>query len=154
MDSKGIINVELLFCTLIIILLLIVNLPMIEQNINSNLEIDEDIECRSLLNHVANSINEVNSKEYGFNKKIKLAESINDNYYSILINNNEVIVESNNKKGKSNINPIRLVDQNNKTIDSIQLYNGRTYLIKKTLINDNKTHISNQSSILIMQVSN
>jgi hypothetical protein len=127
---------------------------MIEQNINSNLEIDEDIECRSLLNHVANSINEVNSKEYGFNKKIKLAESINDNYYSILINNNEVIVESNNKKGKSNINPIRLVDQNNKTIDSIQLYNGRTYLIKKTLINDNKTHISNQSSILIMQVSN
>ena len=154
MDSKGIINVELLFCTLIIILLLIVNLPMIEQNINSNLEIDEDIECRSLLNHFANSINEVNSKEYGFNKKIKLAESINDNYYSILINNNEVIVESNNKKGKSNINPIRLVDQNNKTIDSIQLYNGRTYLIKKTLINDNKTHISNQSSILIMQVSN
>ena len=154
MDSKGIINVELLFCTLIIILLLIVNLPMIEQNINSNLEIDEDIECRSLLNHVANSINEVNSKEYGFNKKIKLAESINDNYYSILINNNEVIVESNNKKGKSNINPIRLVDQNNKTIDSIQLYNGRTYLNKKTLINDNKTHISNQSSILIMQVSN
>ena len=127
---------------------------MIEQNINSNLEIDEDIECRSLLNHVANSINEVNSKEYGFNKKIKLAESINDNYYSILINNNEVIVESNNKKGKSNINPIRLVDQNNKTIDRIQLYNGRTYLIKKTLINDNKTHISNQSSILIMQVSN
>ena len=83
-----------------------------------------------------------------------MAESINDNYYYILINNNEVIVESNNKKGKSNINPIRLVDQNNKTIDSIQLYNGRTYLIKKTLINDNKTHISNQSSILIMQVSN
>ena len=71
MDSKGIINIELLFCTLIIILLLIVNLPMIEQNLNSNMEIDENSKARFLLNHVSDSINEVNSKEYGFNKKIR-----------------------------------------------------------------------------------
>ena len=43
MDSKGLVNIELLFCTLIIILLLIVNLHMIEKNINSNMEIDENI---------------------------------------------------------------------------------------------------------------
>ena len=154
MDSKGIVNIELLFCTLIIILLLIVFLPMIGQNINSNMEIDENSESRSLLNHIANSINEVNSKEYGFNKKIRLPESMNGNYYSILVKNHEVIVEFNNKKGKSNINPIRLVDKNNRTIESVQLHNGGTYLIKKTLINDNQTHIINQSSILIMPVAN
>lgn len=154
MDSKGIVNIELLFCTLIMILLLIVFLPMIGQNINSNMEIDENSESRSLLNHIANSINEVNSKEYGFNKKIRLPESMNGNYYSILVKNHEVIVEFNNKKGKSNINPIRLVDKNNRTIESVQLHNGGTYLIKKTLINDNQTHIINQSSILIMPVAN
>lgn len=154
MDSKGIINIELLFCTLIIILLLIINLPLIEQNLDSNFEIDENGEARFLLDHISNSINEVNSKEYGFNKKIRLPESINGNYYSILINNNEIIVEFNNKKGKSNINPIRLVDDNNRTVNSVQLYNGRTYLIKKTLISNNQTNTINQSSILIMQVGN
>ena len=154
MDSKGIINIELLFCTLIIILLLIINFPLIEQNLDSNMEIDDENEGRFLLNHIANSINEVNSKGYGFNTKIKLPQSINGNRYSILVNKNEVIIEFNNKKGKSNINPIKLVDTNNKTIDNVQLYNGRAYLIKKTLINNNHTNTINQSSILIRQVEN
>ena len=116
MDSKGIINLELLFCTLIIILILIINLPMINENLNSNMELNENSEGRLLLNHISDSINEVNSKEIGFNKKIILPKSINGNYYSILINNREVIIEFNNKKGKSDINPIKLVDNNNKTI--------------------------------------
>lgn len=152
MDSKGIINLELLFSTLIIILLLIINFPMIEENLNSNIEIEENNECRLLLNHIANSINEVNSRGYGFNKKIRLPESINENHYSIMVNNNEITVEFNNKKGKSQINPINLVDANNKTMDSVQLFKGRTYLIEKRLINDNKTHIINQSSIEIRQI--
>lgn len=154
MDSKGIINIELLFCTLIVILLLIANFPMIEQSLNSNKEIDEISEGRFLLNHIANSINEVNSKGYGFNKIIKLAQPINGKHYSISVNNNEVIVEFDNKKGKSSINPIKLVDANNKTIDNVKLYNGRTYLIKKALISNNQTNTINQSSILIRQVEN
>lgn len=152
MDSKGIINLELLFSTLIIILLLIINFPMIEENLNSNIEIEENNECRLLLNHIANSINEVNSRGYGFNKKIRLPESINENHYSIIVKNNEITVEFNNKKGKSKINPINLVDTSNKTMDSVQLFKGRTYLIEKRLINDNKTHIINQSSIEIRQI--
>ena len=153
MDSKGLMNIELLFCTLIIILLLIVTLPIIEENLNSNMEIEENSEGRLLLNHIANSINEVNSKQYGFEKKIRLSQSIDGNHYSILVNNHEAIIEFNNKKGKSHINPIRLVDDNNQTIDSVQLYNGRVYLIEKIVVNDNKTHIINQSSIKINQIS-
>lgn len=152
MDSKGIINLELLFCTLIIILFIIINFPMIEENLNSNIEIEENNECRLLLNHIANSINEVNSRGYGFNKKIRLPESINENHYSIIVKNNEIIIEFNNKKGRSQINPINLVDANNKTMDSVQLFKGRNYLIEKRLINDNKTHIINQSSIEIRQI--
>jgi uncharacterized protein (UPF0333 family) len=152
MDSKGIINLELLFCTLIIILFLIINFPMIEENLNSNIEIEENNECRLLLNHIANSINEVNSRGYGFNKKIRLPESINENHYSIIVKNNEIIIEFNNKKGRSQINPINLVDANNKTMDSVQLFKGRNYLIEKRLMNDNKTHIINQSSIEIRQI--
>ena len=153
MDSKGIINIELLFCTLILILLLIVNLPMIEKGLNSDIEIHENSEGRFLANHIADSINEVNSNEYGFRKKIKLPESIEGNFYKIIVTERETIVEFNNKKGKTVINPIKLIDTSNKSIERIELYNGRTYLIEKTLINDNKTDTINQSSILIRQIS-
>ena len=61
MDSKGIINIELLFCTLILILLLIVNLHMIEKGLSSDIEIHENSEGRFLASHIADSINEVNS---------------------------------------------------------------------------------------------
>ena len=154
MDSKGIINIELLFCTLIVILLLIVNLPMIENSLNSNIEIHENSKGRILANHIADSINEVNSNEYGFKKKIKLPESVDGKFYKVIVNERETIVEFNDKKGKSAINPIKLVDSSNKTIESMEMYNGRTYLIEKTLINDNKTDTINQSSILIRQVEN
>ena len=151
MDSKGIINIELLFCILILILLLIVNLPMIEKGLSSDIEIHENSEGRFLANHIADSINEVNSNEYGFRKKIKLPESIEGNFYKIIVTERETIVEFNNKKGKSVINPIKLIDTSNKSI--IELYNGRTYLIEKTLVNDNKTNTINQSSMLIRQIS-
>ena len=153
MDSKGIINIELLFCTLILILLLIVNLPMIEKGLNSDIEIHENSEGRFLASHIADSINEVNSNEYGFRKKIKLPESIEGNFYKIIVTERETIVEFNNKKGKSVINPIKLIDTSNKSIERIELYNGRTYLIEKTLNNDNKRNTINQSSILIRQIS-
>ena len=152
MDSKGIINIELLFCILILILLLIVNLPMIEKGLSSDIEIHENSEGRFLANHIADSINEVNSNEYGFRKKIKLPESIEGNFYKIIVTERETIVEFNNKKGKSVINPIKLIDTSNKSIERIELYNGRTYLIEKTLVNDNKTNTINQSSILIRQI--
>ena len=154
MDSKGIINIELLFCTLIVILLLIVNLPMVENSLNSNIEIHENSKARSLSNHIANSINEVNSNGYGFRKKIKLPESVDGKFYKVIVNERETIVEFNDKKGKSSINPIKLVDSSNKSIENIALYNGRTYLIEKTLVNDNHTDTINQSSILIRQVEN
>ena len=154
MDSKGIINIELLFCTLILILLVIVNLPMIEKGLSSDIEIHENSEGRFLANHIADSINEVNSNEYGFRKKIKLPESIEGNFYKIIVTERETIVEFNNKKGKTVINPIKLIDTSNKSIERIELYNGRTYLIEKTLVNDNKTNTINQSSILIRQIGN
>ena len=154
MDSKGIINIELLFCTLIVILLLIVNLPMVENSLNSNIEIHENSKARSLSNHIANSINEVNSNENGFRKKIKLPESVDGKFYKVIVNERETIVEFNDKKGKSPINPIKLVDSSNKSIENMELYNGRAYLIEKRLVNDNNTGTINQSSILIRQVEN
>ena len=75
-------------------------------------------------------------------------------FCKVIVNERETIVEFNDKKGKSAINPIKLVDSSNKTIENIELCNGRAYLIEKTLVNDNHTDTINQSSILIRQVEN
>ncbi len=153
MDSKGLINIELLFCTAIIIMILIICLPMLEHEIDVAKDIDENSQGRFLLDSISESINHVNSNNYGFIKKIRLPQALNGHYYTILINENEVILEFNNKKGKCKIEPINLVDSNNRTLNRIQLYSGGTYIIKKTLASNNESHINNQSSILIKQVS-
>ena len=152
MDSKGLINIELLFCFAIIIMILIINMPMLEHTIDTAKELEENSEGRFLVDSISNSVNQVNSNKYGFIKKIKLPQTIEGYSYTIFINNNEVILEFNNKKGRSKIQGINLVDMNNQSLERVQLHNGRTYLIKKALINNNESHIFNQSSILIKQI--
>ena len=152
MDSKGLINIELLFCIAIIIMIMIINFPFLLDALNTSNEIDENANGRLLLNSLSNSINQVNSNKIGFSKKVNLPRSLDGHYYTVLLHNNEIILEFNNKKAKSNIQSINIVDSNNKTLDNVQLFNGRTYIIKKTLISNNESHIINQSSILIRQV--
>ena len=152
MDSKGLINIELLFCTIIIIMILIINIPFLEHSLDSSKELNENSNGRILLERLSNSINQVNSNKIGYSKKIKLPQTINRYYYTVLIHNNEVILEFNNKKARSNIQQINIVDSENQSLDNVQLFNGRTYIIKKTLANNNQSNIINQSSILIRQV--
>ncbi len=153
MDSKGLINIELLFCTIIIIMILIINIPFLEHSLDSSKELNENSNGRILLESLSNSINQVNSNKIGYSKKIKLPQTINGHYYTVLIHNNEVILEFNNKKARSNIQQINIVDSENQSLDNVQLFNGRTYIIKKTLANNNQSNIINQSSILIRQVA-
>ena len=152
MDSKGLINIELLFCIAIIVLILIINFPVLEHELDSANEIDENSQGRFLLDSLSSSINQVNSNKNGFIKKIKLPPSIDGHYYTILLYSNEILLEFNNKKGKTKIQPIKLVDSNNETLSKVQLYSGGTYIIKKTSVNNNESRIFNQSSILIRQL--
>ena len=127
-------------------------MPLLDDNLNANIELNEEASARILLDNISGSINEVNSNSYGFIKRIDLMEKIANHSYKITVKSNEVNLEFNNKKGKTVINPIKLIDTSNKSIERIELYNGRTYLIEKTLVNDNKTNTINQSSILIRQI--
>ena len=152
MDSKGLINIELLFCTAIIIMILIIYLPILEHELDSANEIDENSQGRFLLNYLSSSIDQVNSNNHGFTKKIKLPQTIDGYYFTILVYENEILLEYNNKKGKTKIEKINLVDSNNETLSKVQLYNGGSYIIKKTLANNNESRIINQSSIEIKEV--
>ena len=81
-----------------------------------------------------------------------MPNNLTNNNYLIKLKKNEVILEFDNKKGKSNIIPINLVNSENQSIEEIKLYPDNTYLIKKLLINNNKTSQNNQSSIQIIKI--
>jgi len=149
MDSKGIINIEYVFCIIIGMFILISYIPYLEENIDNNKQTMENAETRFLLNEISSSINQVNSNNYEFSKRIDLPNKIENNSYQITIRSREIIIETNDKKGKENINPINLVNTNNESINEVKLYNGNSYILKKSLIEDNKTKLFNQSSIII-----
>ena len=148
MDSKGLLNIEYVFCIIIGILILITLMPLLDDNLNANIELNED-----LLDNISGSINEVNSNSYGFIKRIDLMEKIANHSYKITVKSNEVDLEFNNKKGKTQISPIKLVNANNESLDEIELYSGNSYSIEKVLVDDNQTKLVNQSSILIRQIT-
>lgn len=152
MDEKGQLNIEFLFCIIISIMILISIMPYLNQNIDSNLNTINNLEGRLLLNQISNDINQVNSNMYGFSKYIQLPDKIENNNYLLTIKTTEIILEYKNKKGKTNINPINLINTNNESLVEIKLYNGVKYKISKELSNNNQKNI-NQSSILINQVN-
>ena len=153
MDEKGQLNIEFLFCIIISIMILISTIPYLNQNIASNLNTANNLEGRLLLNQISNDINQVNSNMYGFSKYIQLPDKIENNSYLLTIKTTEIILEYKNKKGKTNINPINLINTNNESLVEIKLYNGAKYKISKELVNNNPKNIINQSSILISQVN-
>lgn len=151
MDSKGILNIEFVFTTIITILLLIAILPKIEENLESNNNIETHLNSRLLIDKIANEINQINANNYNYSKEIKLPHNIPHNKnYLVKLKKNEITIDLDNKKGKIDIIPINLVNTENQTIDEIILYPNNTYLIKKLLINKNKT---NQSSIQIIRIN-
>lgn len=153
MDSKGLLNIEYLFCIIIAILLLITLMPLIDENLNANFELNEEASARILLDNISNSINEVNSNSYGFIKIINLPEKISKHGYKATVKSNEINLEFNNKKGKTRIIPIKLVNVNNETLEETELFSGNSYSIEKVLVDDNQTKIINQSSILIRRIT-
>ena len=120
---------------------------------NENMELNEEASARILLDNISSSINEVNSNSYGFIKRIDLSEKITKHSYKITVKSNEINLEFNNKKGKEQISPIKLVNSNNETLNEIELYSGNSYSIEKVLVDDNQTKLVNQSSILIRPTS-
>ena len=128
MDSKGLLNIEYVFCIIIGILILITLMPLLDDNLNANIELNEEASARILLDNISGSINEVNSNSYGFIKRIDLMEKIANHSYKI-------------------------TNANNESLDKIELYSGNSYSIEKILVDDNQTKLFNQSSILIRPIT-
>ena len=84
-------------------------MPLLDDNLNANIELNEEASARILLDNISGSINEVNSNSYGFIKRIDLMEKIANHSYKITVKSNEVYLELNNKKGKYVLNNFNIL---------------------------------------------
>lgn len=137
MDSKGIATVDFLFTLFLTLIITISILNLIETNLSSVNSIEEDTNARMILEKISNSINQVNSNLPGNIQEINLPNNISTNSYIITIRSDSIILEFNNKKGRSVIFPITLVNFNMERINEVKLYSGENYKIKKFLDENN-----------------
>ena len=137
MDSKGIVTVDFLFTIFLTLIIAISALSLIETNLNSEKSIEEDVNGRIILEKVANSINEVSSNLEGNIQEVHLPNNISNYSYIITVKSNDIDLEFYNKKGKSAIFPVNLVDFNMEHLNEIKLYSGEDYKIKKSLDENN-----------------
>jgi len=140
MDSKGIATVDFLFTLFLTLIIAISSLNLIGTNLNTEYSIEEDTSARMILEKVTNSINQVNSNLPGNIQEIHLPPKISNYSYIITVKSTNIDLEFSNKKGKSAIFPVNLVDFNMNHINEVKLYCGENYKIKKS-VNENNRNV-------------
>jgi hypothetical protein len=140
-DTNGTISIEYLFLILLIIIISFSLLNLFQTIFESINDLEENIEGRTLLKRISSNINDINSLEDGYMKELILPNEINNNSYEIKLKSNEILLESNNKKGISITFPINLVNSQFQAINETKLYPGEKYIIKKVKDNNNISSI-------------
>lgn len=141
MDSRGIYTIDFLFSIFLTLTIGIIILNLIGNALEDQKTIEEDMGGRILIDNIANTINQVNSNNLGYMKKINIPDNISGKDFKITINYDEVVLELENKKADSALIPIRIVNINLEPIEEVKIYPGNSYKIKKLLDNDNLTVI-------------
>ncbi|MEA4957663.1 hypothetical protein SDC9_08625 [bioreactor metagenome] len=141
MDSKGLYTIDFLFSIFFTLIIGIVMFNIVGTNLENEKIIEEDLNGRTLIDEIANIINQVNSNYLGYGKTIEIPYNISENYFSLTINQNEVLLEFKNKKAESKIIPVRIININNDLVDDFKMYPGNSYKIKKSIDKNNMTGV-------------
>ena len=123
MDDKGFISIEYLFSIFIVLIIALGLLFFTQSTIESNNNIENNVEHRLILDNLASRINQVNSHGEGYSTYVHLDSKAG--YYEITVDWDKLTMKYSNRVGEAPIIPIS-------TPYKYKLYSGRTYLISKT----------------------
>ncbi|WP_296878222.1 hypothetical protein [uncultured Methanobrevibacter sp.] len=127
MDKKGFISIEYLFSIFILLIIALGLLFFTSASIESSKNIENNVQYRLILDHVASIINQVNSNGNGYSIYLHLDSK--PGFYMITVEKNKLTIESLNRKGQTIVLPLK--------IDSkYKLHSGKSYLVTKQ--NDGK----------------
>ena len=123
MDEKGFISIEYLFSIFIVLIIALGLLFFIQATIESNNNIENNVEHRLILDNLASLINQVNSHGEGYSTYVHLDSKAG--YYEITVERDKLTMKYSNRMGETQIMPLKIPSD-------YKLYSGRTYLISKT----------------------
>lgn len=123
MDEKGFISIEYLFSIFIVLIIASGLLFFNQATIESNNNIENNVEHRLVLDNLASLINQVNSHGEGYSEYIHMDSGIG--YYEITVEWDKLTMKHSNRISETTIPPLKITSK-------YKLYSGRTYLISKT----------------------
>ncbi len=141
MDSRGIMTVDLMFATLLIVILSGSIITVISDRIDATSQTEELGKARMIAESVAEAINKAYSGGNGHLETISLANNIKDKNYYINVNSSGVYVTVGGMTGKSYIVPKKFSNSNLLDEAQITLHNGANYTIKNVNSSDGSNWI-------------
>ncbi|MGB9978012.1 hypothetical protein [Methanobacterium sp.] len=134
MDRRGIITIDLIFATLLIIIVAGSIITVISERMDTISQTEELSKARMTANNIAEAINKVYSGGTGHSINISLPDNITDKNYYINVNSSGVYVTIGGMIGKAHITPKKVSNSYLLDESQITMNRGSTYIIKN--IND------------------
>lgn len=130
MDSKGIITVELIFSSMILIVLIGCILSIVSERMDTVSSTDELGKARMTAENVAEAINKAYSGGNGQIITLNLPATINKKEYKLKVNSSGVFILIDGNIGKSQVNPNKFSYNDELTQSTVIMQGGHNYLIK------------------------
>ena len=129
-DSKGIITVEFIMASFIILIIISSVISVIIERMEAASSIDEFGNARMMSEKVAEIINNVYSNGNGHSISLNLPSNINKQKYEIKVNSSGVYIFIGGTMGKSYINPKRITKSNKLKETNVWMHGNQSYIIK------------------------
>jgi hypothetical protein len=123
MDRRGIISTDLIFASIIILVIVSSIISVASERIDAASTTDELGNARMTAEYVAGAINKVYNGGYGHAVTLSLPANISGEGYDIRVNSSGVFVLIDGKTGKSSIS-------HNKINGTFSMYGNRDYIIR------------------------
>jgi len=130
MDSRGIVTVDLIFATLLIIIVAGSIITIASGRMDTASQTEELGKARITSENIAEAVNKVYSGGTGHSATINLPDTINDKNYYITVNSSGVYVKVDGMIGKAYIAPKKISGSNSLQETQITMHNGANYTIK------------------------
>ncbi len=141
LDCNGIISVDFIFATLVILIIIGSIASIIDERMDAVSSTEEFSNGRMALEYVAESINMVYSGGNGQSTVISLPRVINNDNYEIRVNSSGVFILLGGVIGRSYINPKKITYTDRLIQSSVWMPANHKYLIKNVADSNNNTWI-------------
>lgn len=136
MDSRGVMTVDLIFATLLIIILAGSIITVISDRMDTASQTEELGKARMIAENVAEAINKVYSGGTGHLQTISLSNNITNKNYYINVNSSGVYVTIDGMTGKAYTAPQKISASYLLDETQITMHNGANYTIKSVNSSD------------------